>query len=151
MDEVVVLIDKEISVELEIQRLHQGHEQKCDDVQGIKPREAQRKEFPAANRAIGDAVAIFPEENKAADAPEDPDAIRTVVVEDMQQAIEWQPIVDQTDRLVGDEGKVAIVKNQNGERRQEAQHLQSQELVRRSRCGWVHFEPHSADAPWSTA
>src|ERR1700680_258067 len=128
MRKVVVLIDKEISVEVEIQRLHQGHEQKCGDVQRIEPREAEHKEFPAADRAVGDGVAIFPEKDKAADAPEYPDAVRTAVVEDMQQAVERQPIVDETDRLVGDEGKVAIVKNQNGERRQEAKHLQSQEF-----------------------
>src|SRR5882757_11026046 len=108
MGEVVVLIDEEISVEVEIQRLQQGHEQKCGDVQRVEPREAERKEFPATDRAVGDGVAIFPEKDKAADAPEDPNAIRTAVVEDMQQAIERQPIVDETDRLVGDEGKVAI-------------------------------------------
>src|ERR1700692_2791917 len=114
MRKVVVLIDKEISVEVEIQRLHQGHEQKCGDVQRIEPREAEHKELPAADRAVGDGVAIFPEKDKAADAPEDPDAIRTEVVEDMQQAIERQPIVDETDRLVGGGRTAAGEKKQKG-------------------------------------
>src|SRR5712672_3499747 len=108
MGEVVFLIDKEMSVEVEIQRLHQGHEQEGGDVQRIEPREAEHKELPAADRAAGDGVVVFPEKDKAADAPEDPDPVRTEVVEDMQQAIERQPIIDETDRFGDDEGELAI-------------------------------------------
>ena len=124
MSKVVFLIDEETSVEVEIDRLQYGDQQQGHEMQGIQPRQTEDKECPAVDRSIGDGVAVFPEKDEAADAPENPDAVRFGIVEKVQQAVERQTIVSEVNGLVGDEAKVPIVKDQNGERRQEAQHLQ---------------------------
>src|ERR1700690_2598744 len=105
MRQVVPLIDEEIPPHVQIDRLQQRDEQKCDQMQWIEPREPKHKEFPAADGSLRDRVPILPEEDEAADAPEDPHAEGSGIVERLQEAIERQALRHETDRLVGDKGE----------------------------------------------
>src|SRR5581483_2726362 len=121
-------------------------------MQRIQPREAQDEESPAVKRAIGDSVAIFPEEYETADAPEYPDRIRTAIVERTEQPMKRQAIQNQIHFPVANESELAIVKYQNGKGRQEAQQLQSRKLVRSGGSSrWLYFDRHRTDAPCKTA
>src|SRR5882724_2456081 len=150
MRQVVLLINKEALVEAEINRLQQRDEQKRDQMQRVEPREAKHEEFPPPDGSIGDRVAVLPEEDEAADAPEDPYAIGARIVEGMQEAIKRQAFLHETDRLVGDKAKVAIVEDQNRERSQEAQRLQSQQFIRRFGSR-LQRGLHIADTPFKMA
>ena len=98
-------------------------------MQRIKPREAQREELPATDGARRDRIAVFPEENKSADAPEHPDAERAQIVKRPQQAIERQSLHHEPNRLVGHVEEVAIMEHENGKGREKTQDFQPEELV----------------------
>ena len=127
--DIVVLIDEETSVQIEIDRLQQRDEKQRHQMQRIKPREAQREELPATDSARRDRVAVFPEENESADAPEHPDAERARIVKRAQQAVERQTLHHQSDRLVGHVEEVAIMEHENGKGGEKTQHFQPEELV----------------------
>lgn len=109
MQRIIVLVHKEVSGKLEVQGLKRGYEQKRHEVQWIEPRETQDEEFPSVEQATGDRVAIFPEKNEAANAPEYPDRIRAAMVQRAEKPIDRQPILNKTHFPVAYEGELAIV------------------------------------------
>src|SRR5581483_4625085 len=151
MWQVVVLVDEEISACREIQRLQQADREERHQMQRIEPRETKSKEFPTADRPISNRIAIFPEKNEAADAPEDPHADRAGIIERMQPAEIRQPFGDKSLRLVSDERKMAIMKDQNRKRGQKAQGFEAKEFVGLFRKSGLQRLPHALDTPFRTA
>ncbi len=123
MSDIVVLINEEIPVQAEVDRLQYGHDDQRYEMQRVQSRQAEHEEGPAGHRSVGNGVAVFPEKDKTADAPEYPDAVFTGFVKWPKQTIERQLIPEEIDRLVGKVGKVLVMPDQHSKGRHETQRL----------------------------
>jgi hypothetical protein len=121
--EIVILINEGPPVQAEISRLQYRDDYQCNEVQRVQPLHTEQEECPSGHRSIENCVTILPEKNKAAHAPENPDAILSGLVKRKEKAIKRQPIVDEIDRLVGDVTKMPIMPDQHSKRRHETKRL----------------------------
>jgi hypothetical protein len=127
--QIVVRVD-EVGAHLgEVHVLQGRHENQCGEVQGIQTRQAQDEKHRARDFGAGDLLAIFPEENEPADAPEHFHAVEAILVEQAQEPIQGLLGRDEIDLGAADEFEVLIVKDENGDRAQESEQFDSEEFA----------------------
>src|SRR5450432_4053489 len=98
-------------------------------MQRIQPRPSQDEKSVAADPALRNYLAVFPEENEAADAPENLDAVVPIGIKHTQDRIEGLLRRDEIRLHSADDRKVLVVEYQDRERAGEAQQFDTDEFI----------------------
>jgi hypothetical protein len=100
-------------------------------VKRIESGKPQHKELLQTDRLLGHRVSVLPEEDEAADAPEDLNPMGSKAVERTEEKVERQLFGDQGNGLVSEVEEMLVVPEQHREGGSEAEKLKTQQSVAR--------------------